>query len=71
MDDEKEKRQTAAYVMVPFVIAVSPVVGWFMGRWLDRQFGTTPYLMYLFLILGFVAGFREVYRIIKRFGNGS
>lgn len=46
-------------------------MGWLIGRWLDKKLDTAPYLMYLFLILGFIAGFRELYRIIKRFGNGA
>jgi ATP synthase protein I len=68
-DKQKRARQIGAYVTIPFVLAVPPVLGWFVGSWLDGKLGTEPYLMYLFLLLGFVAGFRELYRIIKKFGN--
>lgn len=71
-DDEKGNiRLIGVYATIPFVLAIPPVVGWFFGSWLDKWFLTTPYLMYLFTLLGLVAGFREVYRIVKRFGNGS
>ncbi len=68
-DKQKRARQIGAYITIPFVLAVPPVLGWFVGNWLDQKLGTEPYLMYLFLVLGFVAGFRELYRIIKKFGN--
>lgn len=68
-DKQKRARQIGAYITVPFVLAVPPVLGWFIGSWLDKKLGTGPYLMYLFLLIGFVAGFREVHRIVKKFGN--
>jgi len=68
-DKQKRARQIGAYITIPFVLAVPPILGWFIGDWLDSKLGTRPYLMYLFLVLGFVAGFRELYRIIKKFGN--
>ena len=73
-DDDKQnsKRitQVGVYITIPFVLAFTPLMGWWIGRWLDQKLNTAPFLMYLFILLGFVAGFREVYRIIKRFGNG-
>lgn len=75
MNDEEEQqkwiRQVGVFVTVPFVLSVPPILGWLFGKWLDDYFGTTPYLMYFLIILGFVAGFREFYRIIKRFGDGT
>ncbi len=56
---------------IPFILAASPIIGWLIGDWLDKKLGTEPYLMYLFVVIGFAAGFRELFRIIKRFGNGE
>lgn len=72
MDEEEKKnvRQIGIFITVPFVLAVPPVVGWFIGSLLDSYFGTAPYLMLLLIALGIAAGFREFYRIIKRYGNG-
>lgn len=69
---EKEKldeiTKVGVYLTVPFVLAVSPIFGWWIGSWLDKKFETAPYLMYAGLLMGFIAGFRELYRLIKRFG---
>lgn len=73
-EEEKEPNQLkliGVFVTIPFVLAVPPIIGWFIGTWLDKIFNTTPYLMYIFLVLGFAAGIREFYRIVKRFGNGA
>lgn len=55
---------------IPFVLAVPPVLGWYLGQWIDELSGTAPIFMYVLIVLGFVAGFREVYRIIQRYGRG-
>ena len=60
-----------AYMTLPFVLAIPPVFGWFIGDWLDEKFNSKPLFMFLLIALGFIAGFRELYRIIKRFGNGT
>ncbi len=62
-------RKLGVFITVPFLLAIPPVLGWLIGRWLDEKLHTQPYLMYLLIILGFVAGFRELYRIIKQFGS--
>lgn len=72
-DDDKQKwaRQIGLFLTIPFLLAASPIIGWLIGNWLDKKLDTKPYLMYLFLILGFIAGFRELYRIMKGFGDGK
>ncbi len=59
-------RQLGLLGTIPILIAVGPVVGFFIGRWLDEKLGTEPYLLVLFLIFGFIASGREIYGIIKR-----
>lgn len=67
----EEATKIGVYLTIPFVLAVSPILGWWIGSWLDRKFDTAPYLMYMGLLFGFVAGFRELYHLIKRFGDGK
>lgn len=69
--NQKNVKQLGAYITIPFALAVPPVLGWLAGSWLDKILGCAPLLMYLLIVLGFIAGFREVYRIIKRFGDGA
>ncbi|CUI17266.1 hypothetical protein PNK_1657 [Candidatus Protochlamydia naegleriophila] len=70
-EDIDKWKQVGVYLTIPFVLAVSPIVGWLIGSWLDRKLGMAPYFMYLGVLLGFIAGFRELYRIIKQFGDGK
>ncbi|HET7501190.1 MAG TPA: AtpZ/AtpI family protein [Kofleriaceae bacterium] len=47
-------------------LGLSVVVGVLFGMWLDGKLGTQPWLMLVFLILGLVAGFRNVLRAVDR-----
>lgn len=57
------------YMTIPFILAIPPIISWAIGNWLDDKLGTSPFLVIIFLILGFIAGGREFYRIIKKYGN--
>lgn len=73
MDDDKFKmaQQIGVFVLIPFTLAIPPIVGWAIGKWLDEYFDTSPYLMYTCLFFGVLGGIRECYRIIKQFGNNE
>jgi F0F1-type ATP synthase assembly protein I len=45
------------------------VIGYLMGRGLDRLFSCYPWCTVIFSTLGVVAGFREVIRIALRVGR--
>jgi len=62
----KYVRQVGLLGTVPILLAVGPVVGFVIGRWLDGKFDTEPYLMIVFLIFGFIASGKEVWKIIKQ-----
>src|SRR5687767_601291 len=47
-------------------LGLSVIIGLLIGMYLDRQFGTTPWLMLAFLGFGFAAGFRGVLRAVRR-----
>lgn len=47
-------------------LGISVILGVLFGYWLDRQLGTEPWMMILFLVLGLVAGFRGVLRAVGR-----
>ena len=61
-DEEREKygliRQAAVLSAIPGFLVVPPVVGVLLGRWLDQRFHTTPWLLLVFLLLGFGSGVR-------------
>src|SRR3989304_2410665 len=50
-------------------LVAATFVGLAIGYFLDKLFGTRPYLTIIFLILGIIAGFRELVRMAKRDNN--
>ena len=50
---------------IPMLLLSGSLVGYFIGTWLDARWGTDPWLMVVFIVLGFVAGVRETIRIIR------
>lgn len=70
--DEKNRQRLkmiGIYGTIPFVLAIPPIVGWLIGTWLDKWLGTSPFLMYVLIVLGLIAGIREFYRILKKYGD--
>lgn len=53
------------YSAIGFIIPSCLVVGWLLGGWLDKVFGTN-YLYMVFLLLGIAAGFVQIYRIVNK-----
>ena len=58
-------RQIGLLSSIPFILALAPIVGFLVGKYLDQKFRTQPWLSLVLLALGFVAGVRETIRIIK------
>jgi ATP synthase protein I len=55
------------YSSLSFSIALSVVIGLGIGYWLDnRVFQTSPWFTLIFLGLGIVAGFRNIYLAMKK-----
>ena len=67
-NDEKSEwiRQLGLLSTIPILMAVGPLVGYFIGKWLDNWAGTSPWLSVILLILGFVAAGKEIYNILRK-----
>jgi ATP synthase protein I len=68
-DDQKEKpllKQLLEASSVGIQLVLSTFVGFAMGYFLDRFFNTSPWLTVIFLILGILAGFRELLRVARK-----
>ncbi|MFQ5441612.1 MAG: AtpZ/AtpI family protein [Thermodesulfobacteriota bacterium] len=50
-------------------LAVSTFVGLFIGYYLDRFFGSSPWLTIIFLILGTAAGFKNMFTTARKYGK--
>ena len=59
-------RQIGIVTVIPMIMAVGPLFGYFVGTWLDKKLGTEPYLLIVMIILGFIASGKETYRLIKQ-----
>jgi len=59
-------RQMGLLSTIPFLMAVPPIAGLLIGRYLDKRFNAYPVLTIIFLLLGFAAGVREVALVIKK-----
>jgi F0F1-type ATP synthase assembly protein I len=69
-DEESERarsmRQIGLLIALPMLLAVAPILGYLGGDWLDGKLGTQPWLGVVGLVIGFVAGARESWLLIKR-----
>src|SRR5262245_23648274 len=69
-DPEPDQRARGAAMGQAMKIAVELVVGiavgGFIGKVLDDQFGTRPWLLIVFLMLGFAAGILNIVRTARR-----
>ena len=46
-------------------MVAGPLVGYFIGGWLDRELGTSPYLMIVLIVMGILSSAREVIKMVK------
>jgi ATP synthase protein I len=58
--DKSVRESIASASVVGLNLVSATFVGLFIGWWLDKWLGTGPWLLLTFLILGIVAGFRNV-----------
>lgn len=71
MDKEtKQLFKTLGYVStLGLAMALSVGIGAFVGQYLDERFGTRPWLFFVFLGLGIVAAFRNLYIMTRKIRN--
>jgi ATP synthase protein I len=65
-DKYKRIRQLGLLTAIPMILAAAPLIGYFLGSWIDRRFGTEPVFTFIFLALGLVAGARETLLILRK-----
>jgi F0F1-type ATP synthase assembly protein I len=70
MKPEKDRynwaRQMGLLTTIPFLMAVPPIAGLLIGRYLDKRFNAYPVLTIIFLLLGFAAAVREVVNVMRK-----
>jgi len=64
--DRPDLRSAGLLLAIPSLLIASPLVGFFLGRFADGKFHTTPWLTLVGVVLGFVAAGREIASIVRR-----
>ncbi len=64
--DRKFIRMIGVLSTVGLTMVFATVIGLFFGHWLDTKFGTSPWLTALFLLLGIIAGFKNLFLYVKK-----
>lgn len=59
-------RQIGILTTIPMLMAVGPILGYYIGSFLDKTLGSAPYMMVIFIFLGFGASGKGVYDLIKK-----
>jgi ATP synthase protein I len=59
-------KQVASYSTLGLEMGLSVAVGVAIGYYLDKWMNTAPWLLIIFIFLGAAAGFRSLYRALKR-----
>ncbi len=72
-----EKKQRGMYrgigelASMGITLVVSIFMGLLIGIYLDKYFNTKPWLTLIFLLFGIGAGFKNVYFVVKKYGDTS
>jgi ATP synthase protein I len=62
----KDYIERTSYMMVGVQFALSIFIGLVIGYWLDKKFHTFPWLTLFWFFIGLAAGFKNVYRELKK-----
>ena len=68
MEDQTKRamKDLAYYSSLGISVSLAIFIGLFIGIFLDGYFGTGPVLMFVFLGMGIIAGFRNILRAMAR-----
>lgn len=73
-NDKEKKRELFRLLGLASTVGINLVISTFIGfaigyYLLDRFFNTFPWLTIIFTLLGIVAGFKYLFKIVARIGN--
>lgn len=64
--ESNKARNIGMGVMVPTTLAACVIVGCFLGYWADNWLNSSPWGVVIGLIVGSLAGVREMLKILKK-----
>jgi ATP synthase protein I len=63
---KNEYRQYLSYAALGIEMGVALSIGMLIGWYLDRLFGTRPWLVIIFSLFGIAAGFRNIIQLARK-----
>ncbi len=63
--------EVGPFLTLGIQLALAVVIFFFIGRWLDGLWGTTPWLMLAGLLIGAAGGFLQFFRTVNALGRRS
>lgn len=66
----KTAQQVSGAAMIPTMLLVGLVGGYFLGAWLEGHWGGKPWLSFGGLVLGGVASVRKVIQLVRAESRG-
>ncbi len=70
-EGRRQLQLAARFATAGLELVIAIVVGYFGGRALDRWLGTDPYVGYAGLLLGVVAGFRNLFLLARSMSSSQ
>jgi F0F1-type ATP synthase assembly protein I len=65
-------RDIGTYTLIPMLMLAGPAVGYILGLLVQNRWGGEPWGAVIGMLVGLVAGFRQVFLLLARFGkNGN
>ena len=68
---KKNSAKWIIYSSMGLELGISVVVGFVIGSWLDKWLETEPYFLILFGNAGIFAGYRSIFRLVKKVQSDS
>ena len=68
---KKSNPRWMIYSSMGLEVGLSVVVGFLIGTWLDEWLETAPWFLIIFGVAGIIAGYRSMFRMVKRMHSDS
>lgn len=65
-DSGRDLRQIGLLTSIPFIFLGGVIIGYLIGAWLDKKFGTDPYLAAAGVFMGVAAAVLEIVKVVRR-----
>ena len=58
-------KQLGVLTTIPIILLVGPIIGFYIGGWIDGKFHVYPWFTIIFIVLGFVASAKQIIYLLK------